>query len=441
MSSKDLNLSVERESLDKYLRDRVGTLLKEHGFGEDAKTALRRMTDQESKFALAYQVWRNNGFKDSRDADMFRGQESESARMGYKDLVDAMSTPDASVLIPRVMTKIVREAIEPQLVLTQLFRMIRFSAGTTISFPAVSAMSGVQDMAEGDEYPELMGPRWAGTVTAKMGKVGCAVRITEELLRYSQFDIMSMLIQGAGRAMARHKEQKAANQILDNAVLSFDNDSPSTSENGKTTGRDLAGAGNKTLRLDDLFVVYSDLVNDGFLPNLLLMNAAGWLIMARDPTMRAFGFANGGPLFRTAQGSNPLPWNYAGGNLGQAVPEASLRNTSTTYVDVPDLFPVPLQIVISPFISYTAASKKTDMIMADRDEIGIMVVDEDVSTDQFDDPFRDIRRVKFRERYGFCITNEGQGIRKLANISTDRGFDFEDTKTVWDLADSALPSL
>lgn len=431
-------ISLEPSALDRAIQERVDALLLQKGFSDDARKAFKRTADLDEKFHLALRVLRNNGFLDSKDASNFKDSKSrDEARLSYIELVDTMSTPDATLLMPKVLVQVVKEAIEPQLNLTPLLRKLRYTAGTTMTFPAMSAMSGVADLTEGDEYPELMGPRFAGTVTAKVGKVGCAVRITEEMLRYSQWDIMSMLIQGAGKAMARHKEVKISSLIQDNAVVSFDN-SGGTSTNGKTTGRAITGHFNNTIRLDDLFVTYSDLLNDGFLPNIMLVNAAGWLVFARDPTMRAFNFAHGGPLMNTAQGSNVQPF---GGEQWPVASAADLRNTATTFSPVPGLFPVPLQVIVSPYINYDSSAKTTSMIIADRDELGMMVVDEDVMTDQFDDVMRDIRRIKFRERYGFAVLNDGDAIRSILGVSTARGFDFEDTKTMWDIADAPLPTI
>lgn len=443
--STKLEVELERNTLDRYIKERVDGILTSRGLGEDAKKVIAQADDFEEKSDYAYRIFKNNGFLDSRDETRFpQGPERESARMKFKDLCDAIATPDVSLLLPRVVTQIAKEAVEPVLSLTPLLRTLRFTAGTSMTFPAMSAMSGVQDMGETDEYPELIGPRFAGSVTAKMGKVGAALRISEEMLRYSQWDVMSMMIQGAGKAMARHKEVKVANLILDNAQVSFDNDSPNNSDNGATTGRDINGNFNDTLRMDDIFVVYADLVNDGFIPNTILGNAAGWLIFARDPSMRAFNFLHAsGPLWKTPSGSNTQPWQ--GGEQGQEwqtpVTAANLRHSSTLQTPVPSMFPVPLSFIVSPFITYTPATRKTDLVICDRDELGLMVVDEELTTDQWDDPARDIRRMKFRERYGFCILNEGEAIRKIANVSTNRGYDFEDTKAVWDVGENPLPSV
>ena len=435
-----MDIQITDSSMEGLIANAVQSELARRGLSpEDASKVIHDHSKEYEKERFVHSLLKNNGFLNGRDSLKFNsGKEAWEARVSYGEMVDALSTTNFTHLIPRVISQVVREAVEPELNLTRLLRTVRFSAGTSITFPAVSAMSGVRDMGETDEYPELQSPRFAGTMTVHLGKVGCSVRVTEDVLRYSQWDILGMLMRGAGRALARHKEQKISNLISDNAQVSFDNGG-GASTNGTTTGRAINGNLNSTLRLDDLFVVYADLVNDGFIPNTLLMNAMGWLIFARDPSMRAFGFANGGPLFRTAQGAPGTDPSWDPALYARSTAE-QLSLSSTRYVDVPNLFPVPLSIVVSPFINFNTSTNTTDMFMVDREELGLLIVDEEVMTDQFDDPKRDIRMVKFRERYGLALLNEGYSARKIAGISTARGFDFEDTKTMWDVQAGPLPS-
>jgi hypothetical protein len=54
--------------------------------------------------------------------------------------------------------------------------------------------------------------------------------------------------------------------------------------------------------------------------------------------------------------------------------------------------------------------------MFDSKELGVLVVDEDLTTEDFDDPRVDIRKIKLRERYAIGILNEGQGIAVMHNV-------------------------
>ena len=405
---------------------------------EDSKSGTKKdFADAklQSKYENAWNLWNHNGYVNQED--QFDPKKKDQ-KIGYSELVDALSTPDASILIGRVVSNVVKEAIEPLLVGTSLLHKIRFSAGQQITFPAAGAFTA-EDIPEGGEYPERK-LELAGTVTAFIGKSGVKVRITDEMLRYSQYDVMNMHIRAAGRALARHKETKIFNMINNTGTTIFDNNVANT----QTSGRNSAGAGNGTITLDDLLIMYSRVVSAGFTPNSLLLSPLGWLIFARDPILRAFGFANGGPMFAPMQGQPGLAksWYSGGINVG---PTAGAQYASTTYTNVPNLFPAPLRIIVSPFAgSYTTAvagtSAYTNIIMADSNELGIIVVDEDVTNEEWDDPNRDIRAIKFRERYGLGILNEGNAIAIAKAVNITKAYALDDLLT-WDAQGGGLPAI
>jgi hypothetical protein len=391
----------------------------------------------QEKYDNVAKIWAHNGFESPEDQ---YDATKKDQKIGFKELCDALSTPDASILIGKVVSNIVKEAIEPLLVGTSLLHTIRFSAGQQITFPAAGAFTA-EDIPEGGEYPERK-LEVAGTVTAFIGKSGVKVRITDEMLRYSQYDVMSMHIRAAGRALARHKETKIFNMINNEGTVVFDNNVG----NKQTSGRASDGTGNGTITLDDLLVMYSKVVSAGFVPNALLMSPLGWLLFSRDPILRAFGFANGGPMFGPMQGQPGLArsWYQGGVNVG---PVASAPYAATTYSNVPNMFPSPLRVIVSPFLSYTSGTvglsgtaAKTNIIMADTNELGIIVIDEDVTNEEWDDPNRDIRTIKFRERYGLGILNEGKAIAVAKNISITKAYDLED-RMRWQGGTGALPTI
>ena len=108
-------------------------------------------------------LWRNNG------------QLGE----GQVTIEDALSVPNAPMLMPKVISNIVKEAAEPLLVGTSLLQRINYSYGQTITFPAVGALVAA-DIAEGMEYPERSLQMGGSTVTASIGKSGVAVKVTDE---------------------------------------------------------------------------------------------------------------------------------------------------------------------------------------------------------------------------------------------------------------------
>jgi hypothetical protein len=413
------------------------------------------------QLSLTDQVWRGNGWLDPEERYRYEeGADRDAARITYQSLVDtldktasdmsksgvlqdALELASARILIPKVITRIVREAAEPILVGTSLMRRINFSAGEQITFPAAGGGMWAEDIPPGGEYPE-QSLEFAGYVTAKIGKSGLKVRITEEMIKYSMFDVMTMHIQAASRALARFKESKIFALINGEGRTAFDN-SGGTSRHGTTTGRYIDGNFNKTITLDDLFVMYADLLNAGFIPNVLLMNPMGWLIFARDGTMRNFGFMNNGALFQSHQGQPGRgPEMSTGGvNMGPSVgqdPDA-LNPQASTFTNVPNLFPAPLTIIVSPFIAFDAANRLTDIIMADRNELGILVVDEDPVTEQWDDPRRDIRSMKIRERYATALDNQGEAVSQAKDVRIAKNYDWEDNLSLqWQMGTGSLPT-
>lgn len=366
-------------------------------------------------------LWRNNG-----------RLEDGGERI---KLEDALSVPNAPMLMPKVISNIVKEAQEPLLVGSSLLQRINYSYGQTITFPAVGALVAA-DIAEGQEYPERGLQMGGATVTANIGKSGLAVKVTEEMIRYSQFDVIGMHLRAAGRALARHKEVKIFNLIRAMGVPVFDNVNPTSSIKGVCTGRNLSGAGNGSVTMDDLFDAYAQIITQGFFPNTLLMHPLTWVMFVKDATLRAFVLQNGGGTFFATWTGNPAaraPWDSSsqgglgmssgqtitpGGNAAGLTPSTLLeypQNQQSGPV-LPSYFNVPFMIIVSPFVYYDPRRKLTDIYMFDASELGVLIVDEEVTTEEFNDPSVDIKKIKLRERYGLGVLNEGKAIATLKNV-------------------------
>lgn len=349
-------------------------------------------------------------------------------------LEDALSTTNAPMLMPKVISNVVREAQEPLLVGTSLLQRINYSYGQTITIPSTVGAMVAADIAEGQEYPERDLNMGGATVTATIGKSGLAVKITEEMIRYSQFDVIGMHLRGAGRALARHKEQKIFNMIRSMGVVVFDNVNPSVSVKGVTTGRNLAGAGNGSVTADDVFDCWAQVMQQGFVPNTLLMHPLTWSMFVKDATLRHFvlmsgagtffanwsGNAGGSSLGETqgglgfSGGQNFVP----GGNVAGLTPTAlSAMNPQQNSAPVlPGYFGSNFQIIVSPYVPFDPRRLLTDIYMFDRNELGALIVDEELTTEEFDDPRVDIKKIKLRERYALAILNEGQAIGVMKNV-------------------------
>lgn len=63
---------------------------------------------------------------------------------------EALSTPDASILIPRVISDVMREAAEPLYIGSKFMTPVRLTEGRSLEFPSVGAIRAF-DIAEGQE--------------------------------------------------------------------------------------------------------------------------------------------------------------------------------------------------------------------------------------------------------------------------------------------------
>lgn len=344
-------------------------------------------------------------------------------------IADAISTPHAPLMFKRVITEVIQEAIEPNLIGTSLLNRIDFDGyGASITFGTMGAISGELDIAEGQEYPEFGIQVGSGTVTANIGKAGLAVKFSEEMIKFSQWDVIGMHLRAAGRAMARHKERKIFNMIDNMGVVVFDNANPNDSEIGRTSGRALDGTGNGSMTVDDLFDMYAKTLERGFTPNVILVHPLAWSTWVKDPVLREFAIQAGGGSWYTntpngLSPSQPDAWNSLGKSQGPSNKDpsrAEREGTQTSAPVIPARFPFGgLTIIPTHHVPFDTVEMTTSIIMMDTNEVGGIIVAEDPTTEEWDDPARDIRKIKIRERYGLVVFNEGYSISVAKNVSID----------------------
>lgn len=431
-STKDSDVLVKlSDALDQEIETRVEKRLSDI-------SGYRPVSDQHRKFLNLRSAWRENGLlptgarvsiQEMIKADKQRlaaasTMDKPEEKFGFSDGAFYWDNPQ---LIPRVIADVVREPLPEVLTISPLFKDIRMTGpGTSVVFPAVSALhAGDLEIAEGGLYPEG-NLEWAGTVTAAIGKHGIAVRFTEEAIKYSQYDIMGLHLRGAGTALARHRETLAWRNMAQGSIFTNNGDVAAR----KTTGRDIDGVFNGTFSLYDLLAAYGDMLNQGFIPDVLIMHPMAWTIFAEDPSMRAFAYAQGGMLAQRYQGEVAMARQWSNGQLNNNTLVTDPKQVQTTYAPVPGIFPYPLRIIVSPFVDFDATKNTTTIILADSNEIGIRVVFEDITTDEYKDPERDIYRVKLKERYGFATMNQGLAVRQFKKVVIARSYNL-DEKLEW----------
>ena len=372
-------------------------------------------------YELFRDTWLNHGF-----------HEPTQTQFEFNDI---MATPNAQYWMPKVVEEIMREPVEPMLIIPGLLDRIQYTPAARITFPAIGALVAY-DLGEGQAYPEQQLNVAPGSITINVGKTGVAFKITEEMRKYSQFDVINMHIRAARRALDRHKEQKGMNYITAMGVTLFDNITPASSVYGTCTGRSITGVGNGSCRMEDLPKAYAHIMMQGYTPDTILMHPLTWSMWMADPLLQTIvkNTGNGMWFQPHSMPKSGLPWASASqnkmgisGGYGQYTPpENAGSETPTTPSEVdqnltsapviPSYFPHPLRVLVSPFVPFYEHNNTCDIMIFDSQNLGALVVDEDVSMDQWDDMSTDITKVKLKERYAFAIYEDGLAIGVMKNI-------------------------
>jgi hypothetical protein len=84
--------------------------------------------------------------------------------------------------------------------------------------------------------------------------------------------------------------------------------------------------------------------------------------------------------------------------------------------------PFGLTTHLSPFAPINKGMKTFDMFVVDANNVGVLIVKDDIKTENFRDPSRDINNIKMIERYGFGTHDEGRAVCSARNISLAKGY-------------------
>ena len=431
--SKDYAIQVNKDARNFKLQE-VYPEVTQEATSEEGSVENKKILDHyKGRFKQFDFIWRNNGL----DAD--------GKQWSVKDMY---SVPDAPILMPRVVSQVVREAIEPLMIGTMLLQRINFSMGQTILLPSMSALSlAGLDIPEGGEYPEAKLTQGGSAMIANIGKSGIAVKISDEMVRYSQIDVINMHLRAAARCLARHKEVKIFNMVGQEGTVFFDNAAPQDSVLGVTHGRGFNGAANGSVVADDIFDLWGHLLARGFMADMMLVHPLTYTMYLKDPNMRALFFnGGGGALFATYNANARMggnPWAESAGGLSSGKVEDILPDTAvelqnqnmTVAPALPGYMGIPMNVIVSPFVFYDPIRKITDLMVFERNELGVILVDEDVTTEEWDDPARDIRKIKLRERYALGMLNEGQAAALIKNaVNVDNMISIEPARPQIDIA-------
>jgi len=391
--------------------------------------------------------------------DGFVYNESMAARIEIRDL---LTLPDVERFVPQVVVRILHEAREPNLMISSLFDHIRLERGQTIQVGAIGAVTIHQIPEVGEYKPVDLQLDSGDMIGISVRKYGCLLQFTEEMIEDSQWDVIGLWMRAAGRAFARNREKRAAQLLAVNGEVVFDNASTVNAFAGATTGRDISGAANGSMTANDLFDMFAFLSLREFTPDTLIMHPLAWSMWATDPELKEIVLLNGqltsrrlpsgmaDPGWPTTHGGLGERTKATGLGLGSADPSvaaayqkigavggtANLSALGATFRAQPDFLPRPLNVLVSPFLPFSNAGKvgttnvsTTSLIVLDSTAVGAFIEKTALSTDEFDDPMRDVRNMKLRERWGLVLYQQGKGVAIAKNIVLAKNYVFSNTNT------------
>lgn len=331
---------------------------------------------------------------------------------------EALTTNDANILLPKVIEVVMLEAAEPVYLASQFFREVQLNEGRSMEFIHFGAIRAFE-IPEAGEYPEqnLDIARTGGlTSEVKVKKYGLKVAITDEMVEDSQWDVVGMHLEAAGRAMARLKEENIFKEFARHGHIVFDADvggafgtydaegTFTESVDGTSfqpnssglapTGRGFDGHFNGTLAAQDFIDLCTSIMASGFTPTDVIMHPLCYSLFRNNDAL--YGLM-GAPAFSG---------NAMNKTIDLKVPEAGKYNVPVSGITVH----------FSPYVPFDQVNKKFDFFVIDRNNVGVLLTKDRMSTEQFRDPTRDIKNLKVRERYGVGVLNGGLGIAVAKNI-------------------------
>lgn len=392
-------------------------------------TPLQMTDEQVTEFRRFDSIFRANGF------------DPEAKR--HITIKDAMDIQNAAFMIPRVMTQIVQEGIEPLLVGTSLLTKIDYVPGMQTVFPAIEPLHA-EEVGDSMGLPVFnINVGGAATYGTTVKRHGLMLKIAKRYVEESTYPWINMWLRLAGNALARHKEEYIFSFITQLGQVIFNNDpasrlAASTTQpvKGPVTGRNYKGQLNGSMTVDDVFDMYAQLLLNGFIPDTMLVHPMAWLMWVKDPLLREFAIqAGGGSFFANWTGNAAVQSNqfynfgglgYSQGQTGQYTQGAltggqiskqeGIPQHMTSGPVIPNYLGLPFRILVSPFMRFDPIARTTDILMFNSKNLGALIVDEEPHVKSFEDNRYGIQEMAIEETYGFGILNEGLAIGTALNV-------------------------
>ena len=389
------------------------------------KEALERIAEAKKQAIQEMEDYKNGKTKEAPEVDPKSFDIAEKMVLningiydkGHTSVSEALTSTDVIQLIPKVIEGQLREAAEPEYLATRFMNVVHVDGGSSVTYviPVVGEIHA-SEVSEGGRYNEDyvdFNTVENGQLEIRVKKIGLKVKITEEAISDSSWDIYGINVRKMGRAMARYKEEWCFNSFSTHGKPVFDNDLRTQMPEAGTHGRDESQAFNDTLTIEDFLDLVLALMSQDQVPTDVIMHPLCWVIFARNAMI------GNGMTYGAFGAQSVHPWGAVQGTPGFAGLAANGEGQKLimTPDQVQGRLPMPLTINWSPFVKFDKQRKRFDMYVIDRSNVGVIAQKEGLSTDNWTDPERDLRMLKVKERYGVGILDNGRGIAVARNLA------------------------
>lgn len=358
---------------------------------------------------------------------------------------DALATPDSHLIFEQVITEIVQDSIEPNLVghmlLDQIQTTERGMNQTVIR--TIGALGDIDlEVGEEGEYKEVAFGRGQGSIlTVNYQKFGVKIKITEEMINASQWNLIDLWIKKVVQMFGRSREKRIFRMFEDMGTVVFDNLNPQNAEIGRTFGRNIEGNGNGSITHSDLIDMYSSLLTKGYSPNVMLVHPMHWAMFAKDPIIREAGLIKGDISQWLSSQVNPMnPYKFIGdwikaartaGSPGPVLDPSETFELSNAVPSIPSFSPLSgMTVIPSPYVPYDPEAKTASVFLIDTRNTGAIVVNEPISMDSWENKENDVQVVKIKEKYGLVLYDNGRAVAVAKNISIEPNEIFPNPKVM-----------
>lgn len=416
----------------------------------EEKKLVRTADDMNTIKSVADAITNNGLFLESADSD-----KASLRQLSFKDII---TSREFYQLMPEITEKILLDTVPHQpLISNLLFQEIPVPRATTYTFSQMGAFEAAE-IAEGQEYPEQKFDQFdkGYRMEIPIKKYGMRIKVTDEVIENDLFGIFALWLNKARNALIQRREVVCHDAIQGLGEVIFDNANPSASLLGAMGGRDITGASNGTMTLENILDQHARLQELGFNPDILFMHPHAWKMFSIDPELRETILAgatmsnqylpqgqasnywtqlNNPWLLRYNATGNPTmnnPYTDPSGIMMKLGPNPftqELGMMGNMYTIPPGFLPSGLRVVVSPFVRFQKASSGqyvTDMIMADSKEVGVILRHNQPKTEEWRDPAIDAQNLKIMERYGAGLLNQGKGVNIARNVVVDRNYVFKE---------------